>query len=65
MDDQNLVARIQAERSDLLATELFENVTFEPVDADGIQRLYQGTKNKVSADESGPGCQDHFSPAIS
>jgi hypothetical protein len=47
-DDQNLVARLAAERDLLLNLNLFREVEYEPVDADAIQRLYQQSKNAIS-----------------
>jgi hypothetical protein len=49
-DDKNLCARIDAMVADLKNLHLFSEVVFVPVDADGIQRLYQETKGKVAAD---------------
>lgn len=43
-------ARIQSAVSDIEETGLFENVAFNPVDADGLQKLYRDTKTKIAAD---------------
>ncbi|MGB8060488.1 MAG: AIPR family protein [Candidatus Sulfotelmatobacter sp.] len=50
MNDQNLEARRQNAVQDLLATNMFREVTFECLGADGIQRLYRQTKNAISRD---------------
>ena len=42
--------RIESGVNDIKETSLFGNVTFNPVDADGIQKLYRDTKTKVAAD---------------
>lgn len=44
------VGRISSEVSDIKDLGLFEDVRFDPVDADGIQNLYRDTKNKVAAE---------------
>jgi hypothetical protein len=49
-NDSNLVGRIQGIVGDLKNLHLFKDVSFHPIDADGIQRLYQETKGKVAAD---------------
>ena len=46
--DQTLEARRQGVISDLQATNLFREVTFTPLGADGIQKLYRQTKNAIS-----------------
>lgn len=45
--DQVLEARRQAVISDLKATNLFREVTFVPLGAEGIQKLYRQTKNAI------------------
>lgn len=47
-DDAILDARRRTVVSDLEATNLFREVTFTPLGADGIQRLYMQTKNAIS-----------------
>lgn len=54
VDDQNLAARIKAVADDLKALNLFRTVEFQPVDADGIRRLYSGSKNAISRDVQFP-----------
>ncbi|HEX8213708.1 MAG TPA: AIPR family protein [Longimicrobium sp.] len=46
--DQNLEARRAAVTEDLEQTRLFREVEFIPVDADGLQKLYNQTKNAIS-----------------
>jgi hypothetical protein len=46
--DQTLEARRQAVISDLKGTNLFREVDFAPVDAEGLQKLYRETKNAIS-----------------
>ena len=46
--DQNLEARRQSAVSDLQTTQLFRDVSLTPVDQEGLQRLYQQTRNAVS-----------------
>ena len=46
--DQSLEARRQAVASDLSSTNLFREVEFLPVDAEGLQKLYRQTKNAIS-----------------
>jgi hypothetical protein len=46
--DQNLEARRQAVISDLQATGLFGEVSFDCVGADGVANLYAATKNAIS-----------------
>ena len=48
--DATLEARRQSVVSDLRSTNLFRDVEFVPVDAEGVQRLYRQTKNAVSRD---------------
>jgi hypothetical protein len=45
--DQVLEARIQAVVSDLKSTNLFREVTFTPLGADGLQKLYRQAKNAI------------------
>lgn len=45
-----LVGRIKTEVEDLKQTNLFSDVEFNPVDADGIQKLYNKSKNRVSTE---------------
>lgn len=45
--DQLLEARRKAAIDDLRATNLFREVTFTPLGADGIQKLYRQTKNAI------------------
>lgn len=49
-NDKALAGRIEAITADLKNLHLFSEVLFHPIDADGIQRLYQETKGKVAAD---------------
>ncbi len=42
--------RISSEVDDIRETSLFGDVTFDPVDADGIQSMYRETKTKVAAE---------------
>jgi AIPR protein len=49
-DDQTLEARRQNAIQDLNATNMFREVTFTPLGAEGIQRLYRQTKNAISRD---------------
>jgi hypothetical protein len=46
--DHTLEARRQAVVSDLSGTNLFREVEFIPVDAEGLQKLYRQTKNAIS-----------------
>jgi AIPR protein len=45
--DQVLESRRSAVIDDLIATNLFREVTFHPLGADGIQKLYRQTKNAI------------------
>jgi hypothetical protein len=47
-DDTVLDGRRKAVISDLEATNLFRQITFVPLGAEGIQRLYRQTKNAIS-----------------
>lgn len=47
--DQILDARLLAVKNDLEATNLFREVTFVPLGAEGIQKLYRQTKNAISS----------------
>jgi len=47
---QALVGRIKTVVEDLKQTNLFSDVDFNPVDADGIQKLYNKSKNRVSTE---------------
>jgi hypothetical protein len=47
--DPTLDARRKAVISDLLSTNLFREVDFIPVDAEGLQKLYRQTKNAISS----------------
>jgi len=47
--DATLEARRKAVISDLLGTNLFREVEFFPVDAEGLQKLYRQTKNAISS----------------
>lgn len=49
MDDTNLRARVDSTIAELGQTGLFQEVTFTPVDASALQKLYRGTKGKSSA----------------
>jgi hypothetical protein len=49
-DDANLVARFDEGVKDVDQTRLFSRVSYFPVDADELARLYQATKNRVTAD---------------
>ncbi len=46
--DATLEARRKAVISDLVGTNLFRDVEFFPVDAEGLQKLYRQTKNAIS-----------------
>jgi len=48
VNDQTLEARRQNAIQDLVATNMFREVTFDCLGADGIQRLYRQTKNAIS-----------------
>lgn len=48
-DDTTLQARIDSGKEELARTQLFNQVTFTPVDAAALQRLYRITKGKASA----------------
>ncbi len=50
--DQVLEGRRQTVIDDLLATNLFRDVTFTPLGADGIQKLYRLTKMRLNANSS-------------
>ncbi|HMD75753.1 MAG TPA: AIPR family protein [Terracidiphilus sp.] len=45
--DQLLESRRKAVVDDLVATNLFREVTFTPLGADGVQKLYRQTKNAI------------------
>jgi hypothetical protein len=45
--DENLEGRRITAITDLMATRLFSNVEFHPIDADGIQKLYNQAQNAV------------------
>lgn len=47
-DDQKLTARIENEKETLLELNIFKGVTFTPVDARYLQRLYASAKNRLS-----------------
>lgn len=47
-DDQNLVARLEAERKSIEDLGLFREVTFQPIGASKIQNLYVQSKNAIS-----------------
>lgn len=47
-DDSNLEARREAVVADLVSTNLFRDVTFTPLGAEGLQRLYRQTKNAIA-----------------
>ncbi len=49
-NDQDLVARVDSARKDLEDLELFKTVTYTPIDADGIQKLFQNTQMRVKAE---------------
>ena len=46
--DAPLVAAIDQVRTDLMATDLFGSVNFEPVDAESLKALYRQLKHKVT-----------------
>lgn len=48
--EQDLVVRAQAEKSDLMKTELFSDVQLHPIGASQIHRLYRQAKNSISRD---------------
>jgi AIPR protein len=48
MGDATLETRRKAVISDLVGTNLFREVDFIPVDAEGLQKLYRQTKNAIS-----------------
>lgn len=50
MDDANLVAYRNKAISDLKATAIFRDVTFEAVDAETIQKYYRASRNAVPRD---------------
>ncbi|MFD4992366.1 AIPR family protein [Cellulosimicrobium cellulans] len=47
--DEHLIKKIESSRSRVEDVNYFEEVTYDPIDALAIQRLYRATKNKVSA----------------
>jgi hypothetical protein len=47
-NDQNVIARIESDIKDLRDRGLFQTVTFNPVDAENIERIYKEIKNKVT-----------------
>jgi cold shock CspA family protein len=46
-DDENLMARIEADKSDLRATDLFSEVVFRPFAAENLKNVYRELRNKV------------------
>ncbi len=48
--DTHLQARIDAVRADLLDTGLFRDVTFVPIGAEGLQKMYQKSRYAISAE---------------
>ena len=49
IEDLNIDSRVQAAKMDLESTGLFRHVEFIRIGADGLQRMYQRSKNSVSA----------------
>ncbi len=47
-EDTYLVESIKRKRQDLLETNLFSEVTFEPIGARGLQALYRATKTSIA-----------------
>ncbi len=47
-NDQNVVGRVHTEILELKQKGLFKSVTFNPVDASNIERIYKEIKNKVT-----------------
>lgn len=47
-DDSKLLARIENEKDTLLELNIFSKISFTPVDARGLQRLYASAKNRLS-----------------
>ncbi len=47
--DQNNVAIIDSNKNELIETNLFDSVTFEPIGAADIAKIYRATKNSISA----------------
>lgn len=52
--DQNLEGRRRAAIDAIRSTGIFRDVDFIPIDADGIQKLYQQTKNSIAKDLNFP-----------
>src|SRR5262249_33981492 len=52
--DVNLEARRRAAIESIASTRIFRDVDFIPVDADGLQKLYQQTKNAIAKDLNFP-----------
>lgn len=49
-DDQNVVSRIEAIKSDLATENLFSEIVFTPVDSDYLQKLYKATIDKIQVE---------------
>lgn len=49
-DDQNINSRINGVKSNLIAENLFSDVSFIPVDADYLQRLFKATVDKIQVE---------------
>lgn len=49
-NDQNVTSRIDRVKSDLIAENLFSDVSFIPVDADYLQRLFKATVDKIQVE---------------
>lgn len=50
MNDANLLIRMEAAKTDLSETGRFRSVEFTSIGADGVQKMYQKTKNAISAE---------------
>jgi len=46
-NDANLVARIEGERADLANKDIFDEVSFHPVDSSQLHKLYRATKDRA------------------
>jgi cold shock CspA family protein len=47
-DDSHLIDRIQEGKKDLLKTDLFSEISFYPIDVDGIKGIYKQLKLKIT-----------------
>ena len=48
LNDQAILARIEQGKADLMATKLFSEVEFIPLDADGLKRLHQEMNQRIT-----------------